>query len=97
MEKRFRVAKFLFEVQKASSLFFWFKMAQGSFELMYLPNRGFYVVPRMYKGLFRGLLGPSVTSVTHKKAWSITGRPGLSQGGWASERDAGPLTVNTGL
>ena len=33
MENRFKVAKFVFKVRKASSLFVWSKMAQGSLEL----------------------------------------------------------------
>ena len=52
MENRFQVAKFLFAARKASSLFVWSKMAQGSLGLPVLPSESVISGPYGVKGPF---------------------------------------------
>ena len=62
LKKLFQVAKFLFEVQKASIFLSGPKLPRGHLGFLYGPK---IAVLKVCKGLFRGLFGSSVTPWTH--------------------------------
>ena len=60
MENGFQVAKFLFEVKKASSLFVVSKTAQWSFGLPVLALEGVLSCPGEVQGPFQRPFGPLI-------------------------------------